>query len=137
MFSRLIVKFSFVVIFAVPSLVNNKSPDAVIWFTLINGVPDKPVAVPTNDPAKVVVATIVGAVIEPEAIKLPVIWCVSSDELPNIVDPEDTLVILSDTMYDWAIRVPEIITLFSLNSIGSKLPVPSNTLVPSVWTTLW
>ena len=40
-------------------------------------------------------------------------------------------------IYDGAVRVPEIITLFSLNSMGSKLPVPSYTLLPSVWTTLW
>ena len=60
-FSILMVKFSFAVIFAVLSFVNNKSPDDVI---------------------------------------APINVCVSSDEFPNAVDPEDTLIILSDTMYD-------------------------------------
>ena len=70
----------------------------------------------------------------------PINLCISSDELPNTVEPDRvaiTMLVTDEvTLYSVAVKEPEIITLFPSKDMGSKLPVPSAKLVPSVWTTL-
>ena len=47
----------------------------------------------------------------PLAVMCPVNKCVSSDELPNAVEPDEVFTILSDVIYEWAVKVPPIVRL--------------------------
>ena len=69
----------------------------------------------------------------------PIKLCISSDELPKLVEPDNVATVIlvteEDIMYSLAVREPKIVTLSPLKDIGRRLPVPSARLVPSVWTT--
>jgi hypothetical protein len=68
----------------------------------------------------------------PLALILPVKVWLSSTVSPKTVDPEETLSILWDTIYEFALTAPEIITSLPTKDMGRRLPVPSAKLVPSV-----
>ena len=71
-----------------------------------------------------------------EAVMLPIKVCVSSAESPKVVEPDNVSIVMlvteEDTIYSFAVKEPEIVMSFPSKDIGSKLPVPSARLVPSI-----
>ena len=115
-----------------PRAVNLIEPSLTLVVLFLNSIVSPSVIIWLKDPVVAMIwAPAVLQLILLEAVIAPVNIWVSSSELPNIVDPEVTAIILSDTTYVWAVRDPEIITLLPLKDMGSKLPVPSAILTPS------